>query len=29
MIAGSLKKKLGLEISSSKDAERGRVYKLD
>jgi hypothetical protein len=29
MIAGSLKKKLGLEISSSKDAERGRAYKLD
>lgn len=29
MIAGSLKKKLGLKISSRKDAERGRVYKLD
>ena len=29
MIAGSLKKKLGLEINSRKDAERGRVYKLD
>jgi len=29
MIAGALKKKLGLDIASIKDAERGRVYKLD
>jgi hypothetical protein len=29
MIAGALRKKLGLEINSSKDAGRGRVYKLD
>jgi hypothetical protein len=29
MIAGALRKKLRLEINSSKDAGRGRVYKLD
>ncbi len=29
MIAGALRKKLGLDIASIKDAERGRVYKLD
>ena len=29
MIAGSLKKKLGLNIASTKDDERERVYKLD
>ena len=29
MIAGALRKKLGLEINSSKDAGRRRVYKLD
>ena len=29
MIAGSLKKKLGLDIASIKDSERGRIYKLD
>jgi hypothetical protein len=28
MIAGALKKKLGLDIASIKDAERGRVYSL-
>jgi hypothetical protein len=28
MIAGALRKKLGLEISSSKDDERGRIYRL-
>ena len=28
MIAGALKKKLGLDIASIKDAERGRVYRL-
>ncbi len=27
-IAGALKKKLGLEVSSKKDVERGRVYRL-
>jgi hypothetical protein len=28
-MAGALKKKLGLDITSIKDAERGRVYKLE
>ena len=28
-ISGSLKKKLGLTVTSEKVAERGRVYKLD
>jgi hypothetical protein len=27
-IAGALKKKLGLEITSEKDGARGRVYRL-
>ena len=29
MIAGSLRKKLGLAITSAKDDERGRIYRLD
>ena len=28
-LAGALKKKLGLDIASIKDSERGRIYKLD
>ena len=27
-IAGALKKKLGLEVTSAKDEKRGRVYRL-